>query len=152
TVALFWDVVMTYPLHRTQHVAGNVRGELLKAISRAYPTEVEANECPTAYETTSTDVYRELFTAEGAGSANAEALEAVMTVLDWARTHQVLNEEQIKLLGSYFTINGGREARQEMAQSEGITTKQLSHRVSKYTVVLRDAISEVGLTREAIAA
>jgi hypothetical protein len=153
--AIFWDVVMTYPLHRSTHVAGNLRGDMLKTICRFYPTP-EVTELPTEFpERLATsgahDEDRGAFTANGYGSDNAADLEAVMAVLDWARSHQVLTREETKLVGTYFTISD-RAARQQMAKSMEMTTEQLSRRVSRCTVALRDALAQAGLTREAVAA
>jgi hypothetical protein len=39
-----------------------------------------------------------------------------------------------------------------MAKSMEMTTEQLSRRVSRSTVALRDALAQAGLTREAVAA
>jgi hypothetical protein len=54
-------------------------------------------------------------------------------------------------VGTYFTISD-RAARQQMAKSMEMTTEQLSRRVSRCTVALRDALAQAGLTREAVAA
>jgi hypothetical protein len=135
STAIFWDVV--------------------KTICRFYPTP-EVTELPTEFpERLATsgahDEDRGAFTANGYGSDNAADLEAVMAVLDWARSHQVLTREETKLVGTYFTISD-RAARQQMAKSMEMTTEQLSRRVSRCTVALRDALAQAGLTREAVAA
>lgn len=156
TTAVLWEVVSNFPLHRTQHLAGNIRGEMNKIIFReftsAYKTEIPMGDMFCNSEKPAHMALE--FEREHGGAAfetramtlGADALTELMHVLEWAIDRRVLRESSAKLLGAYTVAT--RPERHVMAAELGISPTQLSKRVSGYADRLGTAVQRAGLRRE----
>lgn len=152
--AVLWEVVSNFPLHHTQHLAGNIRGEMNKIISReftsAYKSEVAIGD-PQDLAMGSLAIEREHGGAAFESlslNMSADALTELMRVLEWAIDGAVLKEVSAKLLGAYTVAT--RPERHAMAEGLGISPTQLSKRVSGYAERLATAVRRAGLCREGL--
>lgn len=155
SLAVFWEVVCNFPLHRTQHLSGNIRGEMNKIISREFTSPYEhelalggAQEITeAALESNHGRLQGNVDVTDSIGM-NVDSMNELMRVLEWAIDQRVLKEPSAKLLGAYTVAT--KAERHRLAQELQTSSLQLSKRVSGYAHRLAKAVQAGGLCREAL--
>lgn len=132
-----WETIMTYPLTRDRHVAGNLRGELLKRASREFGPS-RSHEVP-ADDTLLDDLMSDQ-SASGV-TVGRTALENLTTVLMWAVSHDVVTRAEVRLLVGIELADDPGTARQEAADELGLSRDSLNRRVHRIRTKLMTAVS-----------
>lgn len=153
SLAVFWEVVCNFPLHRTQHLSGNIRGEMNKIISREFTNPYEhelalggAQEITeTALAINRGNQQHNVDVTDSIGM-NVDSMNELMRVLDWAIEQRVLKAPSAKLLGAYTVAT--KAERHQMAAELETSSLQLSKRISGYAQRLAKAVQTGGLCRE----
>lgn len=124
-LSALWSAIRTYPLHRRKRVAANLHGQALKALPHLgevpcpTPVPIDANEAIPPCEHPATE--------EGAA------------LLVWARTHQILREEDLLLMEQVYL----REVPTgDVAAAQGLSQAAVRQRLSRATRALARAVQE----------
>lgn len=132
-----WETIMTYPLSRDRHVAGNLRGELLKRVSREFGAP-RNREVP-AEDSLLDDLLNDQ-SSTGA-TVGRTALENLTTVLMWAVSHDVVSRTEVRLLVQIELADDPGAARQEAADELELSRDSLNRRVHRIRTKLMKAVS-----------
>lgn len=138
--SVLWESIMSYPLERTSHVAGNLRGMLLKQLSREFGF-LRRQETPIDEEhlrqLADTDTHK----GDSPVTPGRSALEDLVTVLSWAVSQDLVTREEVQLLARIELADDPGAAREDTAQSLGITRETLNRRVHRIRTKLMRSIS-----------
>lgn len=127
-----WQVIMTYPLHRVAHVAGNLSMELLRRLTIMSPNRRHVEE----QTITASDAQLEQIIGEGEFQpVSAEA--RLIHLFTWALGAGVIDRAGVALLSR---VALGEESTAEIAVDLGISTKCLQKRIERVRTRLSDAV------------
>lgn len=141
-VAIMWEKVTTYPVHRTRHVIGNLAMDALKTVTRkiTIPSDsLEVSLDPVVIE--------EVVAGEESsdGTEQERCFTELLTVMGWACDHNVLSQQQVSVLTRYST--GTKEERSTLADELGVSTRNLCRKVSAIRCNLAKALREHAVER-----
>lgn len=133
TIGVVWEVIHTYPLHRTSSVAGNLRGETLKALGRWFGSESRTDEL-----TVEDEVLEKMVGADDTD----DVFRDLVTILTWAIDSGTLRRDEVQLLARIELAEGDPgEARDAAAEELGISRETLNRRVCRIRTKLMHAVS-----------
>lgn len=132
-IAALWEVIHTYPLHRTRSVAGNIRLDTLKLLDTTLGAHV-------GKEYTVTDGFLEHL-AGITPEDQDDAFRDLVTIFTWAIDHSVLTRDEVQLLARVELTDGDPgDARNEAAHNLGITRPTLNRRIHRIRTKLMNAV------------
>lgn len=133
TIGVLWEVLHTYPLHRTNAVAGNIRGETIKALGRWFGSESSVDDLT---------VEDEMLEKMVGPDDTDDVFRDLVTILTWAIDSGTLRRDEVQLLARIELAEGnpGR-AREEAAEEMGISRETLNRRVCRIRTKLMHAVS-----------
>lgn len=118
-IAASWEVIRTYPLHRTSRVSSNLKLEALCCLS---PRRAAGEEIPTA------DDKLEMIAAVHPEYPSETPEARVIELFNWARDTGVLSRDEISLLAR---VELGNETRKDIADAMGIGYETLKKRATR---------------------
>lgn len=138
--SVLWESIMSYPLERTSRVAGNLRGMLLKQLSREFGF-LRRQESPIDDEYLRQLVDTDTHAGDSPVTPGRTALEDLVTVLSWAVSQDLVTREEVQLLARIELADDPGVARDETARSLGLTRETLNRRVHRIRTKLMRSIS-----------
>lgn len=134
TIGALWEVIHTYPLHRTNSVAGNIRLECVKLLEKGFGAITDVDSIAVDDET-----------LEYLVDANAEPVEDafrdLVTLLTWAIDTGTLTADEVRLLTRIELAEGNPgEERVRAADELGISRETLNRRVHRIRTKLMNAV------------
>ena len=134
TIGALWEVIRTYPLHRTRSVAGNIRLECVKLLERGFGTVTEVSWTAVDDET-----------LEYLVDANTEPADDpvrdLITLFTWAIDNGTLAADEVRLLARIELADGiPGEERERAAAELGISRDSLNRRVHRIRTKLMQAV------------
>lgn len=134
TISALWEVIHTYPLHRTHSVAGNIRLECVKLLEKGFGAVSEVNTIAVDDET-----------LEYLVDANANPVEDsfrdLVTLLTWAIDTGTLTPDEVRLLTRIELAEGNPGEERERAAAElDISRETLNRRVHRIRTKLMNAV------------
>lgn len=134
TIGALWEVIRTYPLHRTSSVAGNIRLECIKLLEKGFGTIAEVDTVTVDDETLEHLVNT---TAEPVD----DAFRDLVTLLTWAIDHDILTRDEVRLLTRIELADGNPGEERALAAEElGISRETLNRRVHRIRTKLMTAV------------
>ena len=136
-----WESIRTYPIRRTNSVAGNLALNALSIITASYPAaapkgfEEEARETSEIEEALNRDV-----ATDDEPSWGDSSFHDLVTVLRWAIDTGALTRDEVAILARVDLAEA--EERADLADQLGITRNALRMRVSRIRTKLMDAVRE----------
>jgi len=134
TIGALWEVIRTYPLHRTNSVAGNIRLECVKLLERGFGSINEV-----AWTAVDDDTLEHLV------DSNAEPVEDpirdLITLFTWSIDNGILTGDEVRLLARIELADGNPGEERERASRElGISRDTLNRRVHRIRTKLMQAV------------
>jgi hypothetical protein len=135
TIAALWEVIHTYPLHRTNSVAGNIRLECIKLLEKGLGTHEEV-------EVTVDDETLERLVNDTTEVWGDDAFNDLVVLFTWAIDTGTLTREEVQLLARIeLTENNPGDERDAAAAELGISRETLNRRVCRIRTKLMRAVS-----------
>ena len=125
-----WEVIRTYPLHRTSRVSSNLKLEALRCVS---PRRPAGDEIPTADD--KLDTMAAMHPEYPSDTPEARVIE----LFTWARDTGVLSRDEIMLLAR---VELGDETRKDIANAMGIGYETLKKRATRIRAKLAASIRD----------
>lgn len=134
TIGALWEVIRTYPLHRSNSVAGNIRLECIKLLEKGFGAVTEVDTIAVDDET-----------LEYLVDANTEpvddAFRDLVTLFTWAIDNGTLTADEVRLLTRIELAEGNPgEERERAAEELGISRETLNRRVHRIRTKLMSAV------------
>jgi hypothetical protein len=134
TIGVLWQVIHTYPLHRTSSVSGNIKKGCIKLLEQHF------------YDTRSVpDVVVEDEILEYLVNGDAEPVNDpfhdLVTLFTWAIDNGTLTADEVRLLARIELAEGDPgEERERAADEVGISRDTLNRRVHRIRTKLMNAV------------
>lgn len=134
TIGALWEVIRTYPLHRTSSVAGNIRLECIKLLERGFGASADV-------ELAVDDETLEHLVNADADTEIDDPLRDLVTLFTWAIDNGILTADEVRLLALIELAEGNPgEERQQAADELGISRDTLNRRVHRVRTKLMTAV------------
>jgi len=133
TIGALWEVIHTYPMHRTSSVAGNIRLECIKLLDREL-----AN--PSDEVTVDDETWSGLVNSQVEPWGDDTFLDLV-TIFTWAIDNGTLTRDEVQLLARIELADDPGAEREASALEHGISRETLNRRVHRIRTKLMFAVS-----------
>lgn len=134
TIGALWEVVHTYPLHRSTSAAGNIRLECIKLLEKGFGTIAEV-------DTVTVDDATLEYLVDSSTEPVEDTFRDLVTLLTWAIDNDVLTRDEVRLLTRIELAEGNPGKERALAAEElGISRETLNRRVHRIRTKLMTAV------------
>lgn len=134
TIGALWEIIRTYPMHRTNSVAGNIRLECIKLLERGFGASADV-------ELAVDDETLEHLVNADAATDTDDPFRDLVTLFTWAIDNGTLTADEVRLLARIELAEGNPgEERERAADELGISRDTLNRRVHRIRSKLMTAV------------
>lgn len=134
TIGALWEIIRTYPMHRTNSVAGNIRLDCIKLLERGFGASTDV-------ELAVDDETLEHLVNADAETETEDPLSDLVTLFTWAIDNSILTADEVRLLARIELADGNPgEERERAADELGISRDTLNRRVHRIRSKLMTAV------------